>query len=299
MKVTIDVPDEVYRAWDNNRRVGRDFLSNLSGVSKPQARIYAHALKHGTIHGSRAEPAIKAVLLFDIHYDDHNKKAIELILQFIPDYKPNLIALVGDCLGMPMFSYYDRGKPQIVGRPAKPYYDGFNRDILLPLEAAAPEADMVFFIGNHEDRVNRYVEEYPKTAGMIEPWNYLQLKERGYDVVPRDGYRKYGKLVVIHGNRWNKLHTSYTVNEWARSVCQGHAHTMQSFTAVTAKDHKDYHAAWSMPCLSNPYPEYQKGRPNHWVVGFGVLEVLKCGCFNLYPILINNGKFSWDGRVYE
>ena len=64
------------------------------------------------------------------------------------------------------------------------------------------------------------------------------------------------------------------------------------------KDTNEFHAAYGIPCLSDLSPDYLNGKPNSWIHGFGVAYVMPDGRFNLYPIIITNGQFVFNGKIY-
>lgn len=243
----------------------------------------------------------KAIILPDIHYPLHSKECIKLIKKFMVDFDPDYLIYQGDQLNLDCVSSWNVDKPLLKeSQRLLKEYDNFNNDILENYESVIKKScQKVFLIGNHEHRVRRYVERSPELEGIIEPEVCLNLKKRGYKVVPYNGVYKLGKLNIIHGFYYNTYHAAKTVNAFEGNVCYAHVHSPQEFTKTTPLDSGSYHAATSLPCLCNLSPEYMKNRPNDWVLGFGVVYLLPNGNYFLYRIIIINNSFVFNGKYYK
>ena len=243
----------------------------------------------------------KTVLLPDIHYPHCDKRTMEAVNQFIFDYDPDELVYMGDQLSLDCISFWNRNKPLLKeGQRLMQDYNNFNTDILKVHENLTREdIRRTFIIGNHEYRVESYVENNPELQDFIDIARHLELHERGYKVIPYNGHHKVGKLSVIHGRYWNMYHSAKTVNEFQGNVVYAHVHNPQMFTKISPVDATGYHMATSLPCLCNIEPDYKKNAPTHWVNGFGVVEHLPAtGFFNLYTIIIIEGSFMWNGKYY-
>ena len=153
------------------------------------------------------------------------------------------------------------------------------------------------FTGN--SWADQYIDKNPEMEGMIEPEVCLNLEDRGYTIVPFNEVYRLGKLNIIHGYYHSKYHASKTLDVFEESICYGHMHSPQMHSKVKPMDSKDFHASYGLPCLCELAPDYMKNRPNAWINGFGVVHVMQDGSFNLYPIIIVNNKFIYNGKIYE
>lgn len=126
--------------------------------------------------------------------DDFNY--LRKIGQYIADKQPDVIVCLGDFADMPSLSSYDVGKRQYEGRR-------YNADVISVVEAMAslmrPIAElqvsqkknkkkvysprMVMTLGNHENRINRAVDNDPKLEGLISV-NDLRYSDFGWEVFP-------------------------------------------------------------------------------------------------------------------
>lgn len=260
----------------------------------------------------------KIVLLPDIHYPKQNKPAVKAVFEFIKWFKPHTINLIGDALEMDAINQWKMSKgnkKHFQGKRLRDEYEGFDRDILTPLEKICQRSDRrrkpvekIYMGGNHEVWADIYVSRETPIEGMIEPQIYLRLKERNWKWIPyivkgkdggfRRGMCQFGKLLVMHGNYINKYHAAKTADMYSKSIAYGHTHDVQLFTKPFSDD-AGYHTAQSIGCLCNKAPEFMRGKTNDWVNGFGVLYVRDDGNFNLYVPIIINGKFTYAGKTFD
>ena len=84
------------------------------------------------------------------------------------DLKPNVVVCMGDFASMDSLSSYDKGKKQFEGRRYKKDIDHshdalekFNKG----LDGRRPRKIML--LGNHEDRIDRTVDDIPELEGTI------------------------------------------------------------------------------------------------------------------------------------
>jgi len=243
----------------------------------------------------------KTVLLPDIHHPHYEERTMEAVNRFIFDYDPDELVYMGDQISLDCISFWNRNKPLLKeGQRLMTDYNMFNKDILKVHEdLTRPETRRTFMFGNHEYRIQAYIERNPELKDFIDIVRHLELLERGYKIVPFNGVHKVGKLNVIHGYYWNMYHAKKTVDDFQGNVVYAHVHNPQMYAKTSPIDRKGYHTATSLPCLCNIKPDYKKNAPNFWVNGFGVVEHLPAtGFFNLYTIIIIEGSFMWNGYYY-
>ena len=255
----------------------------------------------------------RIILLPDFHHPHHNKLAVDAVFQFVKWFKPHAINILGDAMNMDAVNHWKmaRGdKKYFEGKRIQKEYNEFDREILTPLEKMIPKnCEKTFMGGNHEDWIIGLIDRIPALEGLVEVETSLRLKERDWEWIPwitydqdKDSYtrgiKKYGKLLVFHGQVCNKYHAAKTVDDYSRSCAYGHTHDIQSYTKITADDYKDYHTAQSIGCLCNTSPEFLKGRMNRWVNAFGILYVREDGMYNLYIPVIIKGKFVFEGKIF-
>lgn len=116
--------------------------------------------------------------------------------KYIAEIKPDVIVNIGDFCDAPSLSYYDKGKRAMEGRRVQLDLDAANEaNILLTsqwrdIEGYNPEMHLT--LGNHENRITRYVECNPALDGFLSVDN-LNYKQTGWTV------HEFLKQVVIDG----------------------------------------------------------------------------------------------------
>lgn len=242
----------------------------------------------------------------DIHYPEINKQAANAMLDFLSRNKVKGFILGGDQFSNNEISHWNKKK--VIFRETGSYKkntEGFDKDILSPIEKFLPkDAEKYWIQGNHERFETDLIEENPELQGSIEHYKLLNLEERGWTVVELGKGIKLGKLLVIHGegltgigNQAGAFPTKKAVENYAKSVLHGHIHTLQVYTKVLPHDVSQKWAGYSSPCLGAANPGYARNKPNAVVNGFTIIE-LHGENFNIYPVVITKGKFAYAGQVY-
>jgi len=284
----------------NNREIARIVGCSERTVSK-YAGSFGDRCKFKTSAGGDPFEIQKTILLPDIHYPHYDSKVMDSVAEFMVDYDPDEIVYMGDQISLDCISVWNKNKPLLKeGQRLIRDFNNFDKDILQVHEnITRPGIKRTFMIGNHEERLQWYIEMHPELEEMIEIDRNLRLQERGYKIIPFNGIYKIGKLSVIHGYYWNKYHANKTLEAFEGNVVYSHVHNPQMYAKVSPVDRKGYHTATSLPCLCNIKPDYKKNAPNFWINGFGVLEHLPAtGYFNIYTIIIIDGSFMWGGHYY-
>jgi len=124
----------------------------------------------------------------------NNFKFLERVGHYLADKKPDVIVQIGDFADMESLSSYDKGKKSFEGR-------SYTRDIEAANEAmdalVGPMLDemlrlkrnkekqwrprLILTLGNHEERINRAIEEDRKLDGLI---SVSDLPYAGWEVYP-------------------------------------------------------------------------------------------------------------------
>ena len=244
-----------------------------------------------------------AVILPDIHHPYHDKGSIRAVFEFLEDYGKELsyLVLLGDQMDMQSMSHWLEGKTRILeGKRLVKEYENFDRDILTPIEEMlSKNCKKIFFIGNHEDWVNQMIDKDPvRLEGLAEIDRNLQLKKRGWKIIPFNKTYKLGKLTLCHGLYTNQYHARKMVDVFSKSVIYGHTHSLQEFCKSTPIDVADVHKGKSIGCLCNLNPIFMKNRANNWVHAFSIVYLYNKGWFNEYTVNIIRGKFAWGNKIY-
>lgn len=237
----------------------------------------------------------------------HFMPAWRAVTRFAAEFGPKVVIWGGDQLNAGPISHWHHGRPVLdEGLRLKDEMELLDEHLLTPLENASDgdDAEWHFLYGNHCQWLIDHIAANPGLTGMIEPENYLSLNERGYHIYSQGEIASVGKLHFVHGDVVFKNGTGQNpaqklVNEYRRNIRCGHIHSWSSATLKTAIDAKDYHTGVVVPSLSTKNPAYNKSASNNHVHGFLFGEVWPDGSFNDYVVIINNGRFIWNGKVFD
>jgi predicted phosphodiesterase len=253
------------------------------------------------------------VWMFDVHYPHVHKPTLNAVLDFIKRNQGKIagFGFGGDQFDNQEISRHTSGKPLF--RPVGSYKRntvGFDELVLKPIEKALPkEAERIWITGNHDHWEQQLLEHQPELEGTIERPLLLSLEDRGWEVLPLGEGRHIGKLLVIHGegltgigNQASVYHAKRAVESYCASVLYGHLHTTQSYTKVLPHSTKDKWIGYCSPASCTLNPGYLQNRPTAWVNGFDIVELHNPekpnSNFNVYPIIVSDGTFSFGGETY-
>ena len=127
---------------------------------------------------------------------EDNFRFLERIGQYMVDKKPDVVVCLGDFVDMKALSSYDMGKKAAEGtRVNKDFLAGRSamKHLMVPLQKynkklaknkkAQYKPRLVMTLGNHENRINRYINDYPHLADFLSTAD-LGYEEYGWEVHP-------------------------------------------------------------------------------------------------------------------
>lgn len=254
----------------------------------------------------------------------HDPTAIDVALTLVNTLRPSRIVLLGDNLDLPEFSRY-RTTPafQQTTQAAVDY----ATTMLARLRAAAPDAQIDWLAGNHEERLQHWLTDNARAAfglrqgALTNGWPVLsvphlcRLDEHGVTYHP--GYPASDlwltdNLKVVHGDRvQSRGSTAHKyLAEQKVSVIYGHVHRIEQ--AHRTREDIDGPAeimAASPGCLARvdgAVPSTRQGldldgrpltRVEDWQQGLGVVTIHD-GSWQYEVARISNGTAWWRGKVY-
>lgn len=224
------------------------------------------------------------------------------VLSYVRRYEWDECVIIGDFLDFNCISSHNDDKLRLVeGQRIKKDYAAGNT-ILDQLQACLPSKCKITLVeGNHEYRMERFIDKLPALEGWIEVERGLHLAERGINYVKgwaQGHVYRIGKAVFIHGLYTNEHHAKKTAMRYGTNIFYGHTHDIQTYSAELKGDDKTITAS-SMGCLCKYDLPYMRGRPSKWQQGFGVFHFLPDGYFQFFQIRIFKHRFvSPEGGVY-
>lgn len=244
----------------------------------------------------------KVIWLGDQHVPDHDVLTNKAVLHYVEDAEPDLVILGGDVLDMTCLGGTLRRQfKQVEGKRIQKEFDAGNR-YLDEVQQAANYRDIVLLEGNHEYRVQRWINENPTFEGFLDVPRGLKLTERGIKWIPswsKTQVYKIGKASFIHGLYVGEYHAKKMVQTFGSNIFYGHMHDISSHSFRTIGDNSTK-LAQSLGCLCNYKQYYLQGRPTNWQQAFGEFHFRADGFFNHYVCSIFNHTFvAPTGELYK
>lgn len=256
---------------------------------------------------TRRSSVRRAVAVYDLHYPQIHKPTVKAVFEYLRANPPDVFVFGGDQFHFDCISHHTATTP--LYRTRRSYMndiEGFERDILVPLERLLPRGcEKVWIIGNHERFEFDLIEQHPELEHAVDHVRLLKLEQRGWKVIPLGHAYTLGKLKVVHGevltgigNQAGMYPSRKAVELYAGNVLAGHTHAPQTFTRVSPVEHTNKWQGHIAPIAGSVNPSYLRNRPTAWLNGFVLIDVRPDGHFNLYPIITIDGTFTYAGKTY-
>lgn len=240
---------------------------------------------------------IKTVIVLpDLHLTDKCPRDYLPVKRFIKEIRPDEVILLGDFMDIESLSAWDYDKKRLMENKR------YKREIV----RANEELDFLqkyskkvtYLEGNHEDRINRYLDKNPEMEGMIELEESLNLSKRKIVFHKMNDLYRVGDMHFTHGMWTSKYNANKHLTELGCNVCYGHQHKTQ--TSFQNQAMAKPIMAYALGTLGDKKPDYLKNRPGNWINQFGMFYYNQStGNFNMYPVNIIKNKFIWNGKVYR
>lgn len=250
----------------------------------------------------------KTVLIVsDLQAPFHNKTALENLLAFTKDFKPDVLVNVGDDLDAPEISQWHKG--------AAGEYAGtlqLSLDLVATVHKRFREAigDHPYHLSrsNHGDRLRKYIGQYaPALSGL-----------RSLDLAELAGYKSAGieyhkspfeiapGWVACHGDEGSLSKIAgrtagLLAETWQTSVVCGHTHRAGLSPTSHGYGGAVHSTVWGMEVghlMDVSQAGYLKGGSCNWQSAFGILHV---SGDRVHPELIPiqpDGSFCYAGLWY-
>jgi predicted phosphodiesterase len=231
------------------------------------------------------------LLLADCHIPYHNKTALGVALEHGKSRDVDTILILGDFMDFYSCSFWGNDPRR---RNFRQELEAV-RQILGIMREQFPKARIVYKLGNHEERYDRYMRvKAPELLGVAEYdfSNIIHADKYGIEIVGEKRIVKIGRLHCIHGHEFwrgvtNPVNPARGLYMRGKeiAVCahyhQTSQHTEKSLCDVIT-------SCWSIGALCDMHPEYCP--INKWNYGFAYVE-------NTDEFTLNNHKII-HGKVY-
>lgn len=243
------------------------------------------------------------MFLSDIHLPDNIP--LSGVFEFIKDLNPDTVILGGDIVDAKGLHGCEHMRADQVERAWYERDRALFTQFLREIHSLAPNAEIIYLEGNHEERYRRLMSKFP---GQFSKEAHMRLYPEGVPEgmkikwIPygtKESYIKIADTIFKHGDIYPDSHSKqYALNHAPYKVVYGHLHDTQVFTIRNAfGSGAGARYALTAGCLTFRDPDYKKGAPNKWVNGF-VSFVFDGKCCTPTPHYIENGRFAVGTKVY-
>jgi predicted phosphodiesterase len=223
-----------------------------------------------------------ALILSDIHIPYYHKSSLLAALEMGRKRECDLILLNGDIADHYAVSHWDTDPRR---RKFADEVDAM-RDFLETLRDNFPAARIIYKLGNHEERYERYMRGKCAELLGVDKFDFAEIYElgkQGVEVVRDMKPIRLGKLFVIHGHEYrfpiaNPVNPARGLFLRAKTLALcGHFHQTSQHSERNLE--QSVVSTWSTGCLANLHPEY---RPlNNWNHGHAIVSASRDGTFEV------------------
>lgn len=233
----------------------------------------------------------KALVMGDLHVPYYDPLAVEIAVNNGKKHEVDLVILNGDTLDFFSISQWEKD----------PRERNFPQEIkscqqfLGWLREQFPKARIIFKVGNHEERYEKYlIKKAPELLGIpnFELCSILGFEDLGIELVDDMRPIKLNELVLLHGHEYRfsisnpvnparGLYLRAKVNALTNHFHQASSHSEPNLEGKVI-------SCYSLGCLSELRPKYMP--LNKWVHGFAIVEMSGRKEFNVLNQKIIDAK---------
>jgi len=215
---------------------------------------------------------MKSIAVFsDVHLPYHDSDAVELLVEVLADQKPDIVVANGD-----IFDFYSVSSHRKDPRRPLLLEDELMEAMTIwaAIDDACGDAEKHFLMGNHEDRLSRYLQDRaPALMGLggLSAEELFSLDDAGWNVVPYKDYLDIGRITYTHDLSNTGPHCAeYALRDAGHSIVIGHAHRIRSAVSgdINATPRVAHCFGWLGNAWKADYMHTLKARRD-WALGFG------------------------------
>ena len=277
--------------------LNREDLADRTYVNPPGKLNPFDDLPEGLTYFDEWEPYYiqgkKILVISDLHAPYHHKEALKIALMRGKEIEVDTILINGDFVDFYSVSFWQKDPRK---RNFKKELD-IVYDILDLMRDQFPDAEIIYKVGNHEERYERYMKVKAPELLDVEDFELakiLHADKYSLKIVSDKRIVKVGKyLNIIHGHEFGRSFAS-PVNPARGLFLKGHeialgAHYHQTSQHTAKSMTGEIIACWSLGCLCDLRPEYLP--INNW--NFGFAEIRRDG--NKFHL---DNRRIIDGKIY-
>lgn len=221
------------------------------------------------------------LIMTDAHIPYHNKKSIEKAIQIGKESKVDSILLLGDMIDFFPISRFNKSPKN----PDLQYELNATVQFLQYLRNEFPVTTITYKIGNHEDRLTKYINDHGELFSLdcLKLKSLLKFKDLGIRLVESNTIMRIGSLYLAHGHETKAggiTPAKNMLNKWHCDMAFGHLHRTDEYQF--RKFDGSLIKTYSIGSLCNLYPDYWQN--NNWNNGCAIATRLKEGKYDFENI---------------
>lgn len=242
-------------------------------------------------------PLIKNLVIPDTHTPYHDRRAVDLVLKVAKIWRPDCVTIQGD------FWDCESVSSHLKGPNSHRHLDQEAEDtnaLLDRFDALKPKKK-IYVMGNHEDRLSRYLlARAPEVYNLISVEKILRLKERGWIVVPYGKSIQWGYMNFTHDDdNAGPNAVRSALSSFQTNISIGHIHRMlvEYQGNAQGKTHVGASYGWLGDASKIEYLKRVKVMRN-WQLGFGLNYMDTRGVVYITPVPIIDYRCMVEGKLY-
>ena len=269
----------------------RTFVPDVPRIDPPVFELIA---------GDRDTNRLNRVLFVpDAHIPYENKAAWSLMMCAAEDFKPDIIVIAGDFADFKAVSSHLKDPKDHTRLKWEMTCAKERLDELDALDATIK----VYVAGNHEDRLQRYLQEKaPALFDMLNVPETLGLEARGWTYVPYKEHTEVGALYVTHDVGTAGVNSARkALDTFMHSVVTGHSHRLQYIVEGDAVGGARVSATFGWLGDINEIDYMSRAQAGRsWALGFGIGYINPSNqAVHLVPVPIVLGSVVVEGKLYS
>lgn len=201
--------------------------------------------------------------------------------------KPNQIILGGDMLDMEFLGHFATVGQQ-EGKRLSETLDILKKELAFFKKCSKEQ--VIFFQGNHEERLDRFLDSQPVLKGSVDFEGIFNSMNIRYIPMRQQPFKYLPNLYICHGMYYNQYFTKKHIELLGESCINFHTHRVQQY--VNSYPNGKLMQGIGVGSLTEPVEYYCKGKsvPNHSRSFIELLIDDETGRWQANNIIINSDE---------
>lgn len=263
------------------------------------------------IHRPRMPVPARLVFASDFHWPIVDHRAIAVFVEFLRDFKPDVLILGGDLYDCGAISSYPRAAAVVLD-PASGLQAEFDSARPFLNECVKLVPKVMSFPGNHEERLDRMVNANLGLFGLRK-FDLPTLAEMPSSIIqyPYGSIIEIGGVNYLHGDRLsNSKYGPANPPDFilkqrpGASFVMGHSHKTSSKTISVLDPNGGFieFGAWSQGHLSDTSKQGYAGPSPGWSTGFTAVEYFMVNgqpFSTIHQLTLHKSRLIFGGKLYD